>query len=235
MSKAVFVPGLLCTDELFAPQRDALGGTIEIVIGDHRSDDNFTQMAKRILGNAPEKFVCAGLSMGGYAGFEIMRQAPERVEALILMNTGAQADIPERRERRMELIEIAKNKGLGTVADELLPLFLAEQNLGNKDLTDRVRRMAIDTGVEAFESQQAAIMGRMDSRGSLGAITCPTLVIVGDNDTLTPPELAREIAEGIPGAQLKVIEDCGHLSSIEQPDAVNEAIKTFLKKAGISG
>jgi pimeloyl-ACP methyl ester carboxylesterase len=234
MPKAVFVPGLLCTRELFASQKHALRDVLEMTIGDHRNNDNFTRMAERILGDAPERFVYAGLSMGGHAGFEIMRQAPERIEALILMNTSARPDAPEQRERRMGLIEVAKREGLSAVADELLPVFLAEKNLGNRDLTDSVRHMAIDTGVEAFERQQAAIMGRADSRGSLSQITCPTLVIVGNRDTLTPPELAREMVDGIPGAELKIIDDCGHLSSIEQPDAVSEAIKTFLEEARIA-
>lgn len=232
MAKAVFVPGLLCTGELFASQRRALGGVLEMAIGDHRSDDNFAGMARRILGNAPEKFVFAGLSMGGYAGFEIMRQAPERVEALILLNTSARADAPEQSERRKGLIDMAQTQGLDPVVDAVLPVFLAEQNQGNAALTDMVRRMAGDTGVDVFLNQQAAIMGRADSRPSLGAISCPTLIIVGANDTLTPPDLAREIADGIPGAELKIIDECGHLSAIEQPEAVSEAIRTFL--AGVS-
>lgn len=232
MAGAVFVPGLLCTGELFASQRRALSGVLEIAIGDHRSDDNFTGMARHILGNAPEKFVYAGLSMGGYAGFEIMRQAPERIEALILMNTSALADAPEQTERRKGLVAMAQSQGLDTVTDELLPMFLAEQNLGNKDLTETVHRMAGETGLDAFLNQQAAIMGREDSRSLLGAISCPTLVIVGANDILTPPELAREIADGISGAELKIIEDCGHLSAIEQPEAVSEAIKSFLEGVG---
>ena len=190
-------------------------------------------MAETVLGNAPEKFVYAGLSMGGYAGFEIIRQAPERVEALILMNTSARPDTPEQRVPRLGLIELAKTHGVSAVADTVLPVILAEQNLGNKGLTDTVHRMAKDTGLDAFLRQQSAIMGRADSTGSLSAIACPTLVIVGDSDTLTPPERAREIAEVIPGAELKIIENCGHLSTLEQPDAVSAAIRTFLEGAGI--
>jgi pimeloyl-ACP methyl ester carboxylesterase len=235
MPKAVFVPGLLCTDELFSPQMDIFSSALEIGIGDHRSDDDFTQMAKRILDNAPDKFVYAGLSMGGYAGFEILRQAPERIEALILMNASARADTPEQTGKRKGLIAMAQSQGLDAVAEVLLPLFLAERHHGDKNLTDAVRRMSADTGLDAFLTQQAAIMGRVDSRNSLGAISCPTLVIVGEEDTLTPPELAREIADGIPGAELKVIDDCGHLSSIEKPDAVSQAIKSFLEGAGIGG
>lgn len=234
MTKAVFVPGLLCTGDLFAGQETALGGILDISIGDHRSHDSFPAMAAHILEHAPERFVFAGLSMGGYAGFEIMRQAGERVEALILMNTSARADTPEQTERRKGLVETARTKGLDTVVDGLLPAFLAEQNLGREDLAGLVRNMARETGLDAFVRQQAAIMGRADSHMTLAAISCPTLVIAGANDTLTPPDLAEEIAGGISGARLKVIDQCGHLSAIEQPDAVSAAIKSFLEGAGIT-
>jgi pimeloyl-ACP methyl ester carboxylesterase len=202
-------------------------------IGDHRAHDNFEDMARHILGNAPENFVFTGLSMGGYAGFEIMRQVPERVTALILMNTSARPDAPEQIERRRGLIETVNGQGIDAVVDAVLPAFLAEQNQGNTALTDKVRQMAGETGVETFLNQISAIMGRADSRPILQMISCPTLVIVGADDSLTPPELAREIVGGISGAELAVIPDCGHLSSIEQPDAVSQAIKSFLEGAGI--
>lgn len=233
MTRAVFVPGLLCTDELFAAQKAALTG-LDISIGDHRSHDSFAAIGTHILENASERFVLAGLSMGGYASFEIMRQAPERVEALILMNTSARPDTAEQTERRKALLELAQTQGLDAVLDALLPMFLAEANQSREELTGLVRKMAHDTGLEAFVKQQTAIMGRADSRMTLSSISCPTLVIVGAGDTLTPPELAEEIAGSISGADLKVIDQCGHLSAIEQPDAVSAAIKSFLEGAGIS-
>ena len=234
MTRAVFVPGLLCTDELFESQRRALSGTLEMFIGDHRSHNNFEGMAKHILSNAPEKFIFAGLSMGGYAGFEIMRQAPERVQALVLMNTSARPDAPEQTERRKGLVEMANAQGVDAVVDAVLPAFLAEQNQGNTDLTDTVRQMARETGLECFLNQISAIMSRVNSAPLLQMISCPTLVIVGANDTLTPPELAREIVDGISGAELAVIDYCGHLAAIEQPDAVSNAIKSFLEREGVS-
>lgn len=235
MTEAVFVPGLLCTGALFDAQKKALDGTLDIAVGDHRAHDNFPGTARGILDGAPERFVFAGLSMGGYAGFEIMRRAPECVEALILLNTSARADTPEQTERRKGLIEMAKTQGLDAVVDALLPMFVAEKNLDREEVTSAVRRMAHETGLDAFLRQQAAIMGRPDSQDTLGAIQCPTLVIVGADDALTPPGMAREMADGIPGARLEVIGDCGHLSTIEQPEAVNDAIRSFLKEAGISG
>ena len=234
MTKAVFIPGLLCTDALFAGHREGLSGILDIAIGDHRQDYTVSSIARRVLDQAPNEFICAGLSMGGYTSFEIMRQAPERVKALILMNTSARADTPEQTERRNGLMEIAKIQGLDAVTEALLPVFLGHTNLGREDLTACVREMVRETGLDTFLNQQTALMSRVDSRESLGAISVPTLVVVGDGDTLTPPKLAQEIAEGIPGAQLVIVENCGHLSSLEQPEVVNDAIRSFLSEAGIT-
>ncbi len=228
MVDVVFVPGLLCTADLFAAQRTALGDAHAISIGEHHHDDTLSAVAARILENAPDRFIYAGLSMGGYIGFEMMRQAPGRFEAFILLNTSARADTAEQTERRKALIEIARTEGMDALSETLLPAFLGETNLGREDLRTTVRKMARDTGAEAYLTQQAAIMSRADSREMLRGIDVPTLVIVGAHDTLTPPELSREIAQGIPGAELVVIDDCGHLSTIEQPEAVNDAIRSFL-------
>ena len=234
MVDAVFVPGLLCTQALFAPQMGALGAALDISIGDHRLDETMSGVATRILDNAPDRFVYAGLSMGGYAGFEVMRQAPERVTALVLLNTSARADTPDKAEGRQAMIALAKAEGIGAVADAHLPALLSEKHLAREDLTSTFREMARKTGVEAYLRQQTAIMNRPDSRELLREIDVPTLVIVGADDTLTPPDLAREMADGISGAELVVIDDCGHLSTIERPQAVNDAIRSFLDAKGLA-
>lgn len=233
MTNAVFVPGLLCTGELYAPQIEVLT-TLDAFVGDHKSDDTMGDIARNILEGAPEKFVLIGLSMGGYISFEIMRQAGTRVQALILLDTGARPDDPAKAEQRKALVDLARDEGIDPVVDELTPHFLAERHHGRDDLRIIVRRMAHDTGAMAFARQQAAIMSRPDSRPTLSDIVCPTLVIVGEEDTLTPPELAQEIADGIGDAKLEVIPECGHLATLEQPEAVTAAIQSFLEGAGIS-
>lgn len=233
MTNAVFIPGLLCTEALYEAQIAALGG-IDISIGNHRQHDSMERIARHILNEAPETFLLAGLSMGGYIAFEIMRQAPERVSALILMDTSARPDAPEQTERRKGLVVKAENEGIGPVIEELIPHFLAERHHKRTDLRLAVTSMANEIGVDAFARQQTAIMNRPDSRPSLDVISCPTLIIVGDEDALTPPDLAREIADGIAGSQLSVIEHCGHLATIEQPDAANAALKSFLEETGIT-
>lgn len=233
MTQALFIPGLLCTGELYAPQIETLSG-LDVMIGDHQSYDSISEIARHILEYAPEKFVLAGLSMGGYVALEVMRQAGDQVQALILLDTSARADAPEKAADREKLMTVAANKGIAPVVDALLPHIIAERHHGRDDLKMIVSRMARDTGPTVFARQQTAIMNRQDSRPSLAAINCPTLIVVGDEDTLTPPELAQEIAEGIPGAHLEVVPECGHLATIEQPEAVNAAIKSFLKGARVT-
>jgi pimeloyl-ACP methyl ester carboxylesterase len=232
MRQAIFIPGLLCTGELFAPQIEALAGKLGIAVGDHTRHATMQAIAAHILKSAPERFVLAGLSMGGYIAFEIMRQAGERVEALILLDTGPHADTAEQTERRRTLLALAEADGIEPVIDQLLPLFIAEDRLGDADLVGTIRKMATETGPETFSRQQAAIMARPDSVPTLSQIACPTMVVVGDRDSLTPPALAREIAGGIAGARLEIIPGSGHISTLEKPDAVNTAITKFLEEAG---
>jgi pimeloyl-ACP methyl ester carboxylesterase len=189
-------------------------------------------IARRILASAPAQFALAGLSMGGYVCFEILRQAPERVARLVLLDTSARADAPEHSEQRRLQIEMARLGRLGEVADMLFPRLVHARRWGDESLRRIWRAMVQEVGAEGFVNQQTAIMGRPDSRPGLAAIRCPTLVIVGDGDVLTPPELAEEIANGIPGARLTVVRDSGHLSTLEQPVAVTRSMVEFLNGSG---
>ena len=224
----VLVPGLLCTKALWAPQLAALDDIANMTVADHTRHDSMAAIAKSILAVAPERFVLAGLSMGGYIAFEIVRQAPQRVTKLALLDTSARPDLPERRQQRLARNALARRDGAGAVQDELMPVLVHKDRLADKAFTGTIRQMAIDTGAEALERQHAAIMGRPDNRLFLASIRCPTLVIVGREDALTPPELAQEIARGINDAKLEIIPDCGHLSTMEQPTAVNRALRAWL-------
>jgi pimeloyl-ACP methyl ester carboxylesterase len=185
-------------------------------------------IARRILSTAPQKFALAGLSMGGYVSFEILRQAPERIAKLILLDTSAQPETPKQTEQRRAQAELARNGRLGEVIDMLFPRWVHARRWSDESLRRIVRTMAQEVGADGFIRQQTAIMGRPDSRIGLAAIRCPTLVIVGDGDLLTPPERAEEIANGIRGARIAVIRDSGHLSTLEQPAAVTRAMAEFL-------
>jgi pimeloyl-ACP methyl ester carboxylesterase len=166
--------------------------------------------------------------MGGYISFEILRQAPERVAKLVLLDTSARPDGPEQSEQRRAQMATAREGRLGEVVDMLFPRLVHARRWGDESLRRIVRAMAQGVGVDGFIRQQTAIIGRPDSRPGLEAIRCPTLVVVGDGDVLTPPERAEEIASGIGGARLVTIADSGHLSTLEQPAAVTRALVEFL-------
>lgn len=224
----VLVPGRLCSARLYAPQIEALWPYGQVAVADHRRDSDMAAIAARILADAPPRIALAGLSMGGYIAFAMMRMAPERIAKLALLDTSARPDMPEQKEGREKFIAMAEAGKLDEVVETLIPRFLHPAHAKDARLTDIVRAMAKDTGPEAFVRQTRAIMSRADSRLLLTSIRCPTLVLVGDSDVLTPPDLAREIAGGISGAKLAVIPDCGHLSTIEKPLAVNAALAEWL-------
>jgi pimeloyl-ACP methyl ester carboxylesterase len=225
----VLVPGLTCTARLYAGQIPALWPFGPVTIADHRRDDDMAAIARRILAAAPPRFALAGLSMGGYIAFEIMRQAPQRVAKLALLDTGARADTPEQTERRYVLMAKAKAGAYAEIPELAFPLYVHRKRHGDAALKSIVRAMAEETGLDGYLHQQQAIIGRPDSRPSLAAISCKTLVLVGEADEATPPDLAREIASGIPGARLVVVPGSGHLSTLEEPGAVNEALAEWLR------
>jgi pimeloyl-ACP methyl ester carboxylesterase len=225
----VLVPGLNCSARLYAEQVPALWQFGPVTIADHRRDDGMAALARRILVNAPQRFALAGLSMGGYIAFEIVRQAADRVAKLALLDTGARAEVPERTEARRPLIALARQGRIGEITDDQFPLLVHHKRHSDQALKAIVRAMNQETGAEAYIRQQEAIMSRPDSRPTLATIDCPTLVLVGDEDQLTPPELAREMANGIRGSRLVIVPECGHLSTVEQPQAVTKALVEWIQ------
>src|SRR5512133_2094151 len=214
----VLVPGLLTSPRVYAEQLPALWQHGPVTIAHPTPDDTMAAIAARILADAPPRFALVGLSMGGYICFEILRQAPDRVDRLALLDTSAHPDTPELTRRRQAQIALARGGRLTDVARQ-----------GDPAVRALVRLMADETGPEAFVRQQRAIIGRPDSRPGLGAIGCPTLVLVGDGDQLTPPELSAEIADGIPGARLVVVAGSGHLSPLGPPEQVTKALVEWLE------
>ncbi len=225
----VMVPGLLCDAQLWRPQVEDLAGVADIWIADHTRSDTMAGVARDVLADAPfASFALAGLSMGGYIALEIMRQAPQRVARLALLDTAAGADLPEQTQRRMDFIALAERGKFLGITDVLLPLLIHPSRRAERALTDVVKSMAKNIGKDAFVRQQRAIMSRADSLGLLASIACPTLVLCGRQDALTPLARHEEIAAGISGARLEVIEDCGHLSTLEKPVPVNAALRRWL-------
>lgn len=224
----VLLPGLLCDPTLWEHQSLHLAEIAEPEVADLTGADSVAALATHVLAQAPARFALAGLSMGGYVAFEILRQAPERVAKLTLIDTSARADTPEQVRRRQGLISLAGSGRFRGVTPRLLPLLIHPDRQMEEALTGPIMAMAERIGPQAFKRQQTAILTRPDSRPSLGAITCPTLIIVGRQDALTPPEIAAETTAGIPGARLAIIEDCGHLAPLERPQAVTALMRDWL-------
>ena|SRR5579862_695999 len=225
----ILVPGLTCTARLYASQVEALWRFGSVTVVDHRRDADIKTTAARILSNSPPRFALAGLSYGGYIAFEMIRQAATRIAKLALLDTQARADTPEQTAGRKAQIALAQSGRYGEIPALSIPRYLHRNHQKDPVMTGIVRAMIEDTGSDAFVRQTQSIMSRPDSRSLLPSIRCPTLVLVGDGDLATPPELNKEIADGIPGTRYVVVRHCGHLSTIEQPEAVNAALAAWLE------
>jgi len=179
-------PGLMNTPRLWQHQTDHLAEIADIRIVDTRQDTSLVDMAKRMLDAAPPTFAYAGLSMGGYMAFEMMRQAPERVLKLALLDTAAYNDTPERSAIRREMIALAEKGDFETVKRNTMPIFLSPQRLQDPEIVGIANAMCDEIGPAVFIQQMTAIMHRRDSREMLRDIRIPTLVICGRQDQGTP-------------------------------------------------
>jgi pimeloyl-ACP methyl ester carboxylesterase len=225
----VLLPGLLCDAALWRHQMENLSDLAEMIVADVTAEDQAGPMAQRILADAPEEFALAGLSMGGYIAFEILRQAPDRVMRLALLDTTARADTLEKTKLRQELIDLAQTGEFKGVTPRLLPRLIHTDRLQDAKLVASILSMAERIGRDAFIRQERLLMMRPDSRHDLSLIHCPTLVLCGRQDGLTPLADSEEMAEKIPRAKLVVVEDCGHLSTMERPHAVTAVLRYWLQ------
>jgi pimeloyl-ACP methyl ester carboxylesterase len=200
-----------------------------VTVVDHLRDESVEAIAARILRDAPQRFALIGLSMGGYIAMAILRAAPERVAKLALLDTGPRADTPQQSENRQRQIDIALAGRFAEIPALQWPMLVHKNRQHDEALKEIVVQMAEDTGAEAFVRQQRAIASRPDARPYLPKIACSTLILVGDGDQLTPPELADEMNALIPGSRLVVVPDSGHLSTLERPEAVTKALVNWMQ------
>lgn len=225
----VLLPGMLCDAGLFAHQTEHLAEVAEVGVGDLTRDDSVGGMARTVLDGAPERFSLAGLSLGGIVAMEVMRRAPERVERLALVDTSPLPPRPDQLEtwdgfERMT----AEGRFMEVTTERLMPALVHPSRQGEPDITNAIERMAENVGEEAFLRQLSAQRGRPDSRESLARIECPTLVLCGRQDALCPFALHEEMAGTISGAVLVPVEGCGHLSSLERPEAVTAVLRYWM-------
>ncbi|MFD1254425.1 Putative non-heme bromoperoxidase BpoC [Devosia equisanguinis] len=225
----LLIPGLRCDSYLYAPLIGRIDAGTAAMVADVSRDDSIAAMASRVLAAAPPRFALAGLSMGGYVVLEIMRQAPDRVTHLALLDTNARPDSDERKvARRAEMALVAAGKS-ALVSRMGLPGLLAPRHL-DTPIAEAVHEMTMRVTPETYYRQQTAIMGRIDSRPFLKDIAVPTLVGVGAEDQLIPLPLSQEMAAAIPGAELVVFPDAGHIPTIENPAAVASAVRDWLRR-----
>lgn len=225
----ILLPGLLNDARLWRAQAEGLADIANVSVADLTRSDTMAGLAADVLEQVPAgMFALAGLSMGGYVALEIMRQAPERVTALALIDTSARPDTPEATANRQRLIAMA-HTDFPAVPRDLMPKLLYPPHLEERRIVDCIEDMAATVGPDAFVRQQHAIMARVDSRNDLEKIDCPALVLCGREDRITPMEVHEEMAALIPRAALTIVEHCGHLSALEKPDAVTAALCTLLQ------
>lgn len=228
MTPIVLVPGLLCSAEVFAPRAAALWPYGPVTIASTLTGETISEMASAILAAAPPRFALGGMSMGGYVCLEIMRQAPDRVIELALIDTSARPDTPEQTRLRRALVAEARDGDFEALLAQVFGGLLHPAHRNDEALRAIDVRMGLTVGVDGLSRQTEAIIARIDGRPHLAAISVPTLVLVGDCDSLTPPEHSEEMAAAIPGARLVVVPECGHGSTLEQPEAVNRALLEWI-------
>ncbi len=224
----LLLPGLLNDARLWQYQIAALSDVAHATVADLTGADSMAALASAALAQAPaERFALAGLSMGGYVALEIMRQAPDRVMALALLDTSARPDTPQATETRVALMRLSK-KHFSHVIDLSLPRAVHPTHLTDTSIVKVIREMSESAGKEVFVRQQQAVIERIDSRPSLHRITCPTLILCGRDDVVTPVDAHEEMAAAIPASRLVIIDECGHLSTLEAPQKVTDALRKWL-------
>lgn len=227
----VLLPGRLCDARLFRHQLADLAGLTEIRVGDVTRSDTFEQLAQAVLAEAPPRFALAGLSFGGIVTLEIVRQAPERVSRLALLDANPGGNTP-RHSRDFETQIRQATAGppafLKLTTELFYPQMAHPARLADATLRDEVIAMALAVGPAAFVRQNRALQKRKARWADLPRISCPTLILGGRQDRVCPLAIQAEMAALIPGARLAIIEDCGHLSTLEQPEKVTEVLNAWL-------
>jgi pimeloyl-ACP methyl ester carboxylesterase len=177
-----------------------------------------------------EDAVVGGLSMGGYVAFALQRHAPRYIRALVLADTRPQADTPEGVEARKKMLALVREKGPSAVADEMIPKLLGEQTRRTRpDVAERIRDLILSSSAEAIANAITALMTRADATPLLPTIHVPTLIIVGEQDAITPPALSEQMYKDIKGSEYVVIPNAGHMANLEQAEAFNAALARFLE------
>ncbi len=227
MTPLVLIPGMMCDARLFMPQMAALGrrAVFHAPCSEH---DTMEALARAVLRDAPPRFALAGLSMGGIVAMEMLRQAPERIERLALLDTNPLAEAPDISARRELQIARASSGDLEDVLrDEMKPTYLADGD-ARPEILDLCMDMALGLGMQAFERQSHALAGRRDQCATLAVFKGPALVLMGAQDRLCPRERHTLMHALMPQSRLAVIDGAGHLPTLERPGETNAELGRWL-------
>ncbi len=225
----VLLPGLACDAGVWAPQLQALAERRPQVSDVHTRHASIAEMAAALLVRHPGRLALAGTSMGGMVALEAARQAPQRIAGLALLGTTARPEDEATRRLRENAVALYAQGRLREVIEPNIGLVLHADHARDALLVRRYLDMVLAAGAQQLVRQNRAVTGRPDARPHLPALRGPVLVLCGEDDPITPPALSREIAALVPGAQLRLLPRCGHLSTLEQPQAVTQALRDWLQ------
>ncbi|WP_373634791.1 alpha/beta fold hydrolase [Yoonia sp. SS1-5] len=226
----LLLPGMMCDARLYGPQMSAFSHQRPVMVAPFGLHDTVAAMTADILANAPPRFALAGLSMGGIVAMEVIRQAPDRVTRLALLDTNPKAEVAAvAANREPQIAKVMQGQLRAVMRDEMKPNYLTDgPNTGQ--ILDLCMAMAETIGAQAFVTQSRALQTRPDQQDTLRAVTVPTLVLCGEDDSLCPLHRHELMHELIPGSTLTVIKSAGHLPTLEQPDATNKALSQWLTR-----
>jgi pimeloyl-ACP methyl ester carboxylesterase len=230
----ILVPGLLCDDAVWEQQAAALKADVDVRIADNGDHDSLAAMAESIIAQAPPRFAIAGHSMGGRIALEVMRRVPQRIDGFALLDSGYQALAPgEAGEReaagRHRLVEKAREHGMRAMGVLWMQGMIYPQRLADPALVSAILAMIERRTPDFYAAQTHALLNRQDATSLLAGISCPTLLLCGEQDNWSPLERHRTMAAAIPQSTLSIIPECGHMSTMERPEAVSAALRAWLK------
>lgn len=236
MIPLVLIPGLLCDARLFTPQINALSGQCSLLIPNLAECDSIADMAQSVLHQAPPQFALAGLSMGGIVAMEIVRQSPDRVDRLALLDTNPMAETDAVYNRRNAVLADCQVRGfIPALQHHIIPLYCAHINKSNpfyQQVFAICTDMAETIGIDTFARHIGALQNRPDQQGALRRVACPTLIVCGACDALCSVDKHRSMHTLVAGSQLHIVPACGHLTTLESPAAVNGLLQQWLSVKG---
>ena len=224
------VPGMMCDERIFSPQIEELSQNLEVTIADISNFSSVSELASDVLKKAPKSFSLLGHSMGGIVAMEIYSQEPKRIEKLILMDTNPKAELDEvKLKREPQIREVNKGKLLEVMRDEMKPNYLTESE-NKSSVLNVCMDMALNLGPDVFINQSRALQSRLDQQNTIQSIKIPVLIMCGSEDKLCPVERHEMMHNMISDSDLKIINNAGHMPTLEQPRETTEVIKEWLMK-----